>query len=432
MTLAPYAIQETQGRQYPVVETSDRNDFQRDYTRVLHSEAFRRLQQKTQVFSANLGDLPRTRITHSLEVDQVARSAARQLRLNEDLCGVLAIAHDIGHAPFGHMGQDLLDDLMKEYGGFEHNLQALRLVDELESPYPEHKGLNLTFEVREGLLKHCTHERARALGSIADRHLRGECASLEAQVVDFADALAYVHADLEDAFMMGLLNIEEVVEAPGYAQAWHRIKDRMPSPTHPGLDEVNHADPEKSRVAKGIVRSVIREMMSTAIADLVARSQKLLRQYAPENPQEARLVPMISFSSDMRAQHKALKKFSSERIYRHPFIRDIRETERLVLTGLFEAYRAEPALLPGQLASVSENPQVFYRNLADHLSGMTDRYAVNMFERLLVERPELIPAHCRGANQALAAAPLHTPVLASSSPAMVEPVVRRAPRAMVA
>lgn len=430
MTLAPYAIKETQGRQYAVVETSDRNDFQRDYTRVLHSEAFRRLQQKTQVFSANLGDLFRTRITHSLEVDQVARSAARQLHLNEDLCGVLAIGHDIGHAPFGHMGQDLLDELLKDYGGFEHNLQALRLVDELESPYPEHKGLNLTFEVREGLLKHCTDERARALGSIADRHLRGECASLEAQVVDYADALAYVHADLEDAFMMGLLNVQEVTEAPGYAQAWKRIKDRMPTPAHPTAQDVASADPEKSRVAKAVVRSVIREMMATAIADMVARSQKLLRQYDPQSPEEARLVPMIGFSPEMRDQHKALKRFSNERIYRHPFIRTIREAEKLMLTGLFEAYRQDPSLLPNPTLCPKAQPQAFYSHLADHLSSMTDRFAVNMFERLLVERPELIPASCRHANQAQAAAPLHAQDLTSVAP--VVPVAPRPRRAMVA
>jgi dGTPase len=420
MSLARYAIRETQGRQYPVVEASDRNEFQRDYTRVLHSEAFRRLQQKTQVFSANLGDLFRTRITHSLEVDQVSRSIARQLFLNEDLCGVLAIGHDIGHAPFGHMGQDLLDDLLKEHGGFEHNLQALRLVDELESPYPEHKGLNLTFEVREGLLKHCTPERALALGSIADRHLKGECASLEAQVVDHADALAYVHADLEDAFMMGLLNVHEITEAPGYAAAWSRVRHRMPSSTHPQLEDVNHANPEKSRVAKAVVRSVIREMMTTAIADVVAHSQKLLKQYDPQTPEEARIVPMIGFSREMRAEHKALKKFSLERIYRHPFICDIREAERLMLTGLFEAYRQAPSLLPGQPSGAHEEPAAFYRRLADHLSSMTDRYAVNMFEQILAERPELIPAHCRHANQAKAAAPLHaqdiTPAVVPAAP----------------
>ncbi len=431
MSLAPYAIHQSQGRQYAVVETSDRNDFQRDYTRVLHCEAFRRLQQKTQVFSANLGDLFRTRITHSLEVDQIARSVARQLRLNEDLCGVIAIAHDIGHAPFGHMGQDLLDDLMKEYGGFEHNIQALRLVDELESPYPEHKGLNLTFETREGLLKHCSPANAAVLGDIAGRHLRGECATLETQVVDYSDALAYVHADLEDAFMMGILTVDDLRQAPGYLQAWDRVKDRMPMPSHPSAEEIHHSDPEKARVAKAVVRSVIRDMMAKSIADLVLRSQQLLDIYAPRSPQEARQTEMIGFSAGMRAQHKALKAFSGERIYRHASIQKIRDDERLMLTGLFEAYRTDRSLLPNQPLAARHDDQIFHRHLADYLSGMTDRYAVNMFQRFLVERPELIPAQCRHANQAKAAAPLHAPALPFSpvSPAPA-PVVRS--RRMVA
>jgi len=413
MRLAVYAISQTQGRQFSVVETTDRNDFQRDYTRVLHCEAFRRLQQKTQVFSANLGDLFRTRITHSLEVDQVSRSAARQLGLNEDLCGVLAIGHDIGHAPFGHMGQDLLDELMADFGGFEHNLQALRLVDELESPYPEHKGLNLTFETREGLLKHCTPARARELGSIADRHVNGLCASLEAQVVDFADALAYVHADLEDAFMMGILSVDDLRQAPGYRQSWERIKDRLPGAAHPSQEDIAHLDPERSRVAKAVVRSVIRDMMATGIADLVSHSQKLLKKYAPATPEEARLVPMIGFSDAVLVQHKALKKYSNDRIYQNSFIQNIRRAEKLMLTGLFEAYRRDPSLLPNQPVGGHQDVRAFHRQLADHLSGMTDRYAVNMFERLLAERPELIPEHCKHANQSLAAAPLHSPSLST-------------------
>lgn len=400
MALAPYAINDSnsKGRQYGVVETSDRNQFQRDYTRVLHSQAFRRLQQKTQVFSANLGDLFRTRITHSLEVDQVSRSVAQQLGLNEHLCGVLAIAHDIGHAPFGHMGQDLLDELMAEHGGFEHNLQALRLVDEIESPYPEHRGLNLMFETREGLLKHCSQDNARLLGEVAVRHLEGRPASLEAQVVDWCDAVAYVHADLEDAFLMGVLPPEKMLEVPGYLQAWDRIASRMPMSRPPTSGDIQSDDPEAQRVAQGVVRSIIRDMMATSLKDLVRDSKMRLAQTNPQSPEEARQKQnLIGFSPGQLRQHIALKKFSRQHIYSDPIILEVRHEEEKILRGLFSAFQADPTLLPGP-AMTTDHPG-FYRRLADHISGMTDRYAVDVFERLKNERPEIIPAQFHDASQ---------------------------------
>jgi dGTPase len=400
MPLAPYAITDanSKGRRFGVVETADRNQFQRDYTRVLHSQAFRRLQQKTQVFSANLGDLFRTRITHSLEVDQVSRSVAQQLGLNEDLCGVLAIAHDIGHAPFGHMGQDLLDELMAEHGGFEHNLQALRLVDEIECPYPEHRGLNLTFETREGLLKHCSQENARQLGEVAARHLDGRPASLEAQVVDWCDAVAYVHADLEDAFLMGVLSAEKMRQVPGYLQAWERIASRMPTKAPPTSQDIGSADPETQRVAQAVVRSIIRDMMAHSLKDLVADSRLRLRQANPQTPEQARQHQgLIGFSPGMLRQHIELKKFSRQHIYSHPNILEVRKEEEKILRGLFCAFQADPSLLPGP-AMTTATPG-FYRRLADHLSGMTDRYAVDVFDRLKKERPEIIPEAFHDASQ---------------------------------
>lgn len=404
MTLAPYAIsdQNSKGRRFSVVETSDRNQFQRDYTRVLHSQAFRRLQQKTQVFSANLGDLFRTRITHSLEVDQVSRSVAAPLGLNEHLCGVLAIGHDIGHAPFGHMGQDLLNDLMANHGGFEHNLQALRLVDEIESPYPEHRGLNLMFETREGLLKHCSQEDARMLGEVGARHLNGRAASLEAQVVDWSDAVAYVHADLEDAFLMGVLSPEDLQNAPGYLQAWERIAPRMPLKAPPSSQDIHHPDPEKKRVAEAVVRSVIRDMMTVCLKDLVFNSRMRLANLNPGSPEEAREHNgLIGFGPGMLRQHRELKKFSRLFIYQHPDIQVVRQEEEQILRGLFSAFEADPSLLPG--AGSPQDGAPFYRRLADHLSGMTDRYAVDVFQRLLNERPELIPEELHGASQTRAA-----------------------------
>lgn len=404
MPLAPYATREatSAGRLYPVTPSPDRTGFQRDYARVLHSQAFRRLQQKTQVFSANLGDLFRTRITHSLEVDQLARTVARRLNLNEDLCGVLAIAHDIGHAPFGHMGQDLLNQLMGQHGGFEHNLQALRLVDEIESPYPEHHGLNLMFETREGLLKHCTPERARLLGEVAARHLDGRNASLEAQVVDWSDAIAYVHADLEDAFVMGVLSAEQLQQAPGYLEAWERCRARLTLPRPPSSADVNAPDPETARVASATVRSVLRDMMTHAVEDLVATSAQALATAAPDSAAAARQGPaLVGFSPAYRQQHSALKRFSREWIYGHPNIQQVRQTEERILEGLFRAFEAEPSLLPGPLDT--SGGTAFYRRLADHLSGMTDRYAVEVFEQIRRDRPNLLPARCRDARQASAA-----------------------------
>lgn len=408
--LAPYAISEanSRGRVYPAIESHDRNEFQRDYTRVLHSQAFRRLQQKTQVFSANLGDLFRTRITHSLEVDQVSRSIARALDLNEDLCGVLAIGHDIGHAPFGHMGQDLLDELLAEHGGFEHNYQALRLVDELESPYPEHKGLNLMFETREGLLKHCSVQRALTLGDVAARHLTGTQASLEAQVVDYADAIAYVHADLEDAFMMGVLSCEQLQRAPGFLEAWERIAPRMPLSRLPSALDFTQPDDEGRRVAKAVMFSVIREMMTASISDLILNTRTRLELANPRSPDEARDgEALVGFSDSHRQLHQGLKEFSRQKIYVHPRIMQVRDVEERVLRGLFAAFVAEPSLLPSH--DVKPGTSRFYRRLADHMSGMTDRFAVDLFDRLVKERPELIPEQYRNASQSAAADPGHYP-----------------------
>lgn len=406
MSLARYAVTEknSRGRLFPVVQTDDRNEFQRDYTRVLHSQAFRRLQQKTQVFSANLGDLFRTRITHSLEVDQVARSIARPLGLNGDLCGVLAIAHDIGHAPFGHMGQDMLNTLMRDYGGFEHNLQALRLVDKLESPYPDHLGLNLMFETREGLLKHCSKKNALGLGEVAARHLDGRSASLEAQVVDWADAIAYVHADLEDAFLMGVLSPEQLQEAPGYLEAWERVKGTVPLDHCPGSEDTSSPETEPRRVAGAVVRSVLRNMMSVAIKDVIRTSLTRLRAADPASPEEARRhTGLIGFSAPALRQHRALKKFSSEHIYAHEDILSVRRAERKILLGLFKAFEGDPSLLPH--VPHWEDKPAFYRHLADQLSGMTDRYAVDVFTRLVTEHPEKLPAECLEASQAKAANP---------------------------
>jgi dGTPase len=388
MTHAPYATtdQNSRGRQYSIPDATDRNAFARDYTRVLHSQALRRLQHKTQVFSSNEGDLFRTRLTHSMEVEQVARSVSKQLGLNEDLCAVLALAHDLGHAPFGHMGQDILNELLKDHGGFEHNHQALRIVDELESPYPEHIGLNLMFETREGLLKHCTQERARGLGDIGRRHLDNRPPTLEAQVVDISDAIAYVHADLEDAFLMGLLSAEEMEQAPGYKEAMTRLSKRgfvAPKP-----EEFEDQDPSVRRGARARVQSVVREMMRHSIDDMTSTSKLRIQQANPQTPDEARSnPPLVGFSPEQRKLHAALRKFSHKNIYEHEQVVRVRGREREVLEQLFIAYEANPEQMDGYPLGKGED---LYRRLSDHLSGMTDLRAHAEYRRLFTEK--LAPA----------------------------------------
>lgn len=388
MTLAPYAItdQNSRGREHPIPDASDRNAFARDYTRILHSQALRRLQHKTQVFSSTEGDLFRTRLTHSMEVEQISRSCARQLGLNEDLCGVLALAHDLGHAPFGHMGQDVLDELLSKHGGFEHNHQALRIVDELESPYLEHKGLNLMFETREGLLKHCTPARAKALGAVGERHITGRPSSLEAQAVDISDAIAYVHADLEDAFLMGLLTCDQVKTAPGYPEALSRLEKKGFS--HPTEADFSNEDPDTRRRAKASVQAVVREMMRHSIDDMIAHSKMTIQAAGPKSPEEARaLGPLIGFSAGQRKLHSALRQFSREHIYEHPKVVNVRSKERQVLADLFVAYEKAPEEMDGFPLGKNED---LYRRLADHLSGLTDLRAHKEHERILRERPELL------------------------------------------
>ena len=371
---------------HPIPDASDRNAFARDYTRILHSQALRRLQHKTQVFSSTEGDLFRTRLTHSMEVEQISRSCARQLGLNEDLCGVLALAHDLGHAPFGHMGQDVLNELLAEHGGFEHNHQALRIVDELESPYLEHRGLNLMFETREGLLKHCTRTRAEMLGEVAARHIDGRPSSLEAQAVDISDAIAYVHADLEDAFLMGLLDCNQVKTAPGYPQALARLEKK--GFNHPAEGDFSNLDPDVRRRAKASVQAVVREMMRHSIDDMIANSKAALDIAHPQNPEDARSgEPMIGFSAAQRAMHSALRKFSRDHIYEHPKVVSVRSKERQVLIDLFRAYEKAPEEMDGFPLGKNEN---LYRRLADHISGLTDLRAHKEHERIMQERPELL------------------------------------------
>jgi dGTPase len=385
MPLAPYAVSETnsRGRQYPVVLAKDRTAFQRDYTRILHSQAFRRLQGKTQVFGGYRPIAVRSRMSHSMEVEQISRSLARQMNLNQDLCAALAIGHDMGHAPFGHLGQDALDLSMKQYGGFEHNHQALRLVDELECPYPAHPGLNLMFETREGLLKHCRPARAAVLGDIAKRHLNGQSPTLEAQAVDVSDALAYLHADLEDAVLLGVITLDQLDVLEGFTQAKRRIQAMMPGQPLPMAAGMAAIDPAQAANHRTLFQEVMRNMLAHAIEDVVRASKVRLLQDDPKSPDHARsLPPLIGFAEESRANIVALRKFSRDFIYDSPSVREERNGKDVLVQALFSAAVDNPEFLGVDPVQLRLDP---YRAAADRVAAMTDAEADDWGRRLSIE-----------------------------------------------
>lgn len=399
MGLAPYAVSDknSKGRQYEIENTNDRSSFRVDYTRIIHSEAFRRLQNKTQVFANYQGDVFRTRMSHSLEVAQFAKTVAHYLKLNEDLSETLAVGHDLGHPPFGHLGQDKLDELMKGHGGFEHNLQALRLVDILENPYREHPGLNLMFETREGLLKHCSQENANKLGDVASRHLKGQQPPLEVQVVDKCDALAYVHADLEDAYVMGILPPSKLVEAPGFMDAYARAKKNHPLIEVPSDDVYYSQDIEKIEQMEQDVRTIIREMIKKALNDLKNQSVINLKENNISSLEDVRNHNgyLIIFSPEHQDLHKKLKQYSKREIYEHPSVDKERKNHEKMIADLFNAYVMYPDLVSGKPLRYS-NENELYRSIADHIGGMTDRYAIKAHEFLQENHPKLVTVFTKG------------------------------------
>lgn len=379
--LASFSVSEynSRGRQFNIPMAKDRNAFQRDYTRLLHSRSFRKLQGKTQVFPAEMGEMHdtyRTRMSHSFEVEQVARSIARFLSVNQDLCAALAIGHDIGHAPFGHLGQDVLNDLFKDVGGFEHNHQALKIVDILESPYPEHQGLNLMFETREGLLKHCNRERASALGSVAERHLTGFSPSLEVQIVDAADQIAYLHGDLEDAFDKGLfLNVNIRRDIPGFERAWMEIQKEKPHlafPSHKQLSNPNQYSQEKNAA---IVGEVWRKMLSISVNDLMVQSQKNLTDYGIETLADVRsVIPMIQLSPEQYAINRELRSFSRKNIYNHERVTSYLKDAEEALRCLYAEACATPQ-------SFKLSSDLSREKLRDWIAGLTDRSVLSWFSQ---------------------------------------------------
>ena len=374
--LAPWACdpRRTRGRRIAEAASPPRNEHQRDRDRIVHSTAFRRLVYKTQVFINHEGDLFRTRLTHSLEVAQLARSAARALCLNEDLVEAIALAHDLGHTPFGHAGQDALHECMREHGGFEHNLQSLRVVDQLEARYPRFDGLNLTWETRCGILKHCSRRHALRLaaaepGGPAQRFLDGTQPSLEAQVVNLADELAYNAHDIDDGVRSGLITLQQLDEVPLFAH-WHA----QVLQEHPQL---------AAQPGRRALFETLRRMISAQIGDLVGATDEAIRQHAPADADAvAACPPLAMLSPDVRDRFTALKRFLLAELYRHPQVMQMTSLGRTVVAELFQAYRDAPHEMPADYAAGADQP----RAVADYIAGMTDRFAQREHHRLTGRR----------------------------------------------
>ncbi len=375
VVLAPYAQHDaaSRGRRYEEPPPRHRTEYQRDRDRIVHSTAFRRLVYKTQVFVNHEGDLYRTRLTHSLEVAQIARSVARALDLNEPLAEAICLAHDLGHTPFGHAGQDALNDCMRDYGGFEHNLQSLRVVDELEERYAEFPGLNLTFEVREGILKHCSTANARRLGELGVRFLERRQPSLEAQLANLADAIAYNNHDVDDGIRSGLITVEEL-----RGLAIFRRQHDLVSERYPGLG------------ARRLVHEVVRRMIDYLVNDLVYTSTAAIAAAAPGSVEDvrARGAPLLAFSLEVEAEHLELKRWLRDGLYRHWRVLRMTTKAGRVVREMFAALLEDVALMPfeHQEAALRLEAEAGRhgraRAVADYIAGMTDRYAILEHRRL--------------------------------------------------
>jgi dGTPase len=383
--LAPYASDpaQTRGRRFAQAPAPTRTEFQRDRDRIVHCTAFRRLVYKTQVFLNHEGDLFRTRLTHSLEVAQLGRSMARSLLLNEDLVEAIALAHDLGHTPFGHAGQDALHACMADFGGFEHNLQSLRVVDHLEERYPDFDGLNLCFETREGILKHCSRRNAEALeqtepsfadgqGGVGARFLLRQQPSLEAQLCNLADEIAYNAHDIDDGVRSGLIRFSQVQELPLFANFAAKA-----------LEDPPHLSASEN--ARRWLYETIRRLLSAQVYDVIDATQVALAEHRPDSVQAVRSCPeLLRFSPEMRAGTLALKAFLLASLYRHPQVVETMGHAKQIVRDLFAAYLNDAQAMQGagSLRRVHQNAADLPRRVADYIAGMTDRFAAREHERL--------------------------------------------------
>jgi dGTPase len=374
--LAPWACdpRRSRGRRVPEALALPRNEHQRDRDRIVHSTAFRRLVYKTQVFINHEGDLFRTRLTHSLEVAQLARSVARALRLNEDLVEAIALAHDLGHTPFGHAGQDALHNCTRAHGGFEHNLQSLRVVDKLEQRYPSFDGLNLSFETREGILKHCSARNAQRLCATeprgpALRFLEGTQPSLEAQVVNLADAMAYNAHDIDDGVRSGLISMTQLADVALFAHWQEAVLHE-----HPNLAAMH---------GRRLLQETLRRLLSALIGDLVSTSAAAVAAYAPAEADHVRRLPaLVQFSPALQTEISALQRFLFHALYRHPQVEQSTALGRTVVADLYAAYVNQPTEMPSEHANTAD----LHRAVADYIAGMTDRFALREHYRLTGRR----------------------------------------------
>jgi dGTPase len=365
--LAPYACrpERSRGRRYREDPPQGRDDFQRDRDRIVHSTAFRRLEYKTQVFVNHEGDLYRTRLTHSIEVAQIGRSIARALDLNEDLTEAITLAHDLGHTPFGHAGQEALHACMRGSGGFEHNLQSLRVVDVLETRYAAFDGLNLTFETREGILKHCALSNAKKLGDVGERFLRRRRPSLEAQIANVADEIAYNNHDVDDGLRSGLLSIDQLRGVPGFARHLEIVQS-----SYPGLAD------------RRLIHETVRRMINGLITDLISASRDNIRAAKVKTVEEVQASPaLICFSGAMAKEQRELKQFLRLNLYQHYLVSRMANKARRIVTDLFGAFKSDPRMLPPQHRMAVDGGSID-RAIADYIAGMTDRYAIREHRRL--------------------------------------------------
>ena len=373
--LATFAVSatESKGRVYKEDQSDYRSEFQRDRDRIIHCSAFRRLEYKTQVFVNHEGDMFRTRLTHSIEVAQIGRTIARALNVNEDLTEAICLAHDLGHTPFGHAGQDALNNCMKNFGGFEHNLQSLRIVDVLEERYPNFPGLNLTYETREGILKHCSQKNALELGELGKRFIKNNKPSLEAQIANIADEIAYNNHDIDDGLRANLLNINLLSKSVLFEDNLKEVVKKW-----------------KTLNERQIRHEVVRRMINYIVSDLIENSRRLIQSYQPGNVDAVResRQSLIKMGEFIEKKHNDLKRILRKELYEHEQVKLMTEQAKKTIQYLFDAYMKNPILLTDELQErikenmKSKNERKKARMIADYIAGMTDRFALSEYKRI--------------------------------------------------
>jgi len=370
--LASYALKSsnTIGRKYKENPPKKRTEFQRDRERIIHSTAFRRLEYKTQVFVNHEGDMYRTRLTHTIEVAQISRAVARALRINEDLTEAISLSHDLGHTPFGHAGQDILNKCMKSFGGFEHNIQSLRIVDKLENVYPNFSGLNLCFETREGILKKCNKACAEKIGDVANRILNKEQSSLEAQVTNLCDEIAYNNHDIQDGIRAKKIFLEQLEEVPIFENQMEITLEQYPKLS-------------KSK----IVNETVRRIINLLVTDLISNSEKNILEQNIETPMDVKNCDrqIVEFSEKIKIESMTLKRFLHKNLYQHPDVKMMTDKAVNVISNLFEAYLNDINLLPKEYLKYNLekiNNKSKERVISDYIAGMTDRFALEEYKKL--------------------------------------------------